>query len=85
IGAVLLDVIMPGPDAASVLRSLRAARPTLPVVLCSGYPEDEATRLLRELDGERSAFLEKPFSPLALLAKIRGVLSAQAAQPAGPS
>ncbi len=80
IDAVLLDVIMPGPDAASVLRKLRAVRPSLPVVLCSGYPEDEATRLLRELDGERSAFLEKPFSPLQLLAKLRGVLAGVAAR-----
>jgi signal transduction histidine kinase len=83
VDVVLLDVIMPGPDVATVLRKLRAERPALPVVLCSGYPEDDAMRLLRELDGERSAFLEKPFSPLGLLEKLRGVLVPQSLAGAG--
>jgi PAS domain S-box-containing protein len=76
IDVVLLDVIMPGLDAATVLRELRAAHPSLPIVLCSGYPEDEATKLLGQLDGERSAFLEKPFSPARLLEAIAGALAA---------
>jgi signal transduction histidine kinase/DNA-binding response OmpR family regulator len=75
IDIVLLDVIMPGLDAATVLRRLRAAGPSIPIVLCSGYPEDEATRLLGELYGERSAFLEKPFSPALLLETLSGALS----------
>jgi CheY-like chemotaxis protein len=73
VDALLLDLIMPGPDAASVLRALRQLRPSLPVVIYSGLPED-ATRLLNDLDRERSAFLEKPFSLAALVGKLRAVL-----------
>jgi signal transduction histidine kinase/CheY-like chemotaxis protein len=74
IDVVLLDVVMPGMDAASVLRALRKRRTSLPVLIYSGYPEEEATRQLRELDTEHSAFLEKPFSPNALLSKLRALL-----------
>jgi signal transduction histidine kinase/CheY-like chemotaxis protein len=70
IDIVLLDVVMPGPDAATIVRRLRAADPSLPIVLCSGYPEGEASRVLSALDGGRSAFLEKPFSPARLLETV---------------
>jgi CheY-like chemotaxis protein len=75
---VLLDVIMPGMDVASVLRALRQRRPELPVLIYSGYPEEEATRTLRELDTRHSAFLEKPFTPASLLGKLRGLLAGRA-------
>ena len=75
IDIVLLDVIMPGMDAPSVLRALRKRRPELPVLIYSGYPEEEATRQLHKLDTEHSAFLEKPFSTQALLAKLRALLA----------
>jgi signal transduction histidine kinase len=78
IDAVLLDVIMPGMDVASVLRALRERRPALPVLIYSGYPEEEATRTLRELDTRHSAFLEKPFTPASLLGKLRGLLAGRA-------
>jgi two-component system, cell cycle sensor histidine kinase and response regulator CckA len=78
IDAVLLDVVMPGMDVASVLRGLRARRPELPVLIYSGYPEEEATRQLRELDTRHSAFLEKPFTPATLLAKLRSLLGLRA-------
>ena len=44
IDAVLLDMTMPEMSGADVFIRLREIRPDLPVVLMSGYHEDELTR-----------------------------------------
>jgi CheY-like chemotaxis protein len=36
---VLLDLTMPGIDGVETYRRMRAIRPDVPVILCSGYPE----------------------------------------------
>jgi hypothetical protein len=72
IGLLLTDVVMPrlsGPDLA---RSVRATRPEINVLVMSGYT-DEAMGLHGAL-GAGTQFIQKPFSPDALLAKVREVL-----------
>ena len=67
---VLTDVRMPGLDGRELARRLRAARPSLPVVLMSGYPSESATAAdLR--------FLAKPFTAGALLHTVRDALDAE--------
>jgi two-component system C4-dicarboxylate transport response regulator DctD len=60
---------MPGDQ---VLRELRRSAPGLPVVLSSGYPEREA--LARLADAGPLGFVQKPWSPEALLGAVRTAL-----------
>jgi two-component system, cell cycle sensor histidine kinase and response regulator CckA len=73
IDVALLDLVMPGLDSASTLRGLRSIKPGLPVLVQSGYPEEEAARRLHELDGQLQ-FIAKPFSPQQLIEKIGKLL-----------
>ena len=60
---------MPGMSGAEVARQLTATHPGLRVIYMSGYSEDAVTHrglLSREMD-----LLEKPFSPRALLTRVR--------------
>jgi CheY-like chemotaxis protein len=65
IGLVILDLTMPELDGRETLVELRKLRPSLRVVLTSGYSEQEA---LREIgDGALAGFLQKPFGPHTLI------------------
>ncbi len=56
---VLLDLTMPGLGGLETFRRLRERHPRLPVVLCSGFAEEE---VLAQLGGlELTAFLQKPY------------------------
>lgn len=56
VAVVLLDLTMPGMDGHEVLARLRASRPTLPVVLCSGYSATPPA------SDTHCTTLQKPFS-----------------------
>jgi DNA-binding response OmpR family regulator len=63
-------------DGAELTARLRRSRPGLPVLYMSGYTED--TDLVKSLAGQEGArFLEKPFRPSTLLARIAAVLGAE--------
>jgi two-component system cell cycle sensor histidine kinase/response regulator CckA len=67
IDAVLLDLTMPTMSGAEVIAQLRARRPGLPVVLCSGFDRDGKGPV------KADAYLPKPFRIDALertLAKV---------------
>jgi signal transduction histidine kinase/FixJ family two-component response regulator len=66
------DAIMPGVPLADVLAELRSTRPELPVLLCSGYVEEDLVR--RDIEAGRGAFLQKPYSMKALVAAVDGLL-----------
>jgi PAS domain S-box-containing protein len=71
---VILDVVMPGMGGRDVAQAIEDARPELPVLLCSGYPGTSA-------DGSplspRWAFLQKPWQPMDLLARVRSLIEAR--------
>ncbi|MGE5184425.1 MAG: response regulator [Acidobacteriota bacterium] len=72
IDAVLLDLTMPQMNGAEVMVELRARRPELPVVLCSGYDRGAAGPV------QADAYLPKPFRIDALertLAKLLALRS----------
>src|SRR5690606_34368067 len=74
IDLLLSDVVMPemqGPELADQLAPLR---PDMRVLLMSGYAEDAVRQ--RGAFGEGRDFMEKPFAPDELLARVRGVLDA---------
>lgn len=66
--AVLLDLTMPELDGAETFREIHRLQPELPVVLMSGYSEQEA---VEKFGAEGLAgFLQKPFQPDALKARL---------------
>lgn len=69
---VLLDVLMPHLDGFAVLTQLRAARPSLPVIMLTAKGE-EADRV-RGLRAGADDYVVKPFSATELLARVAAVL-----------
>ena len=70
---VLLDLTMPVLGGLEVLRALRARAPRLPIVLTSGYSEEEA---LKEDPGDRATtFLQKPYTTNDLLRVMQAALA----------
>ncbi len=76
---VLLDLVLPGKGGREVLRELRAAQPTLPVILltASGGEDDRVAGLGAGADD----YVTKPFSVRELLARIEAVLRRSPARP----
>jgi CheY-like chemotaxis protein len=52
---------MPGQDGRDVVRSLRGARPDLPVVLMSGHASEHLQAIVSELGAD--GHVAKPFAP----------------------
>ena len=69
---VILDVVMPGLGGEQCFRRLRAIRPDTPIILTSGYAQDETTRRLLEAGASR--FLPKPFHLAQLAEAISRIL-----------
>jgi PAS domain S-box-containing protein len=68
IDLVLLDLTMPHMDGVTAFHKMKLLRPDLPVVLTSGYDEQDA---VQRFSGEGLAgFLQKPFSLSQLREKI---------------
>jgi two-component system cell cycle sensor histidine kinase/response regulator CckA len=55
IDAVLVDLTMPQMSGADVVATLRRSRPTLPIIVCSGYDRDGRGPM------QADAYLPKPF------------------------
>jgi two-component system, cell cycle sensor histidine kinase and response regulator CckA len=69
IDLLLTDVIMPGISGPELVRLARASRPNIRVLYMSGYADDE----IEDLDRD-AGFLQKPFTPSELTAKVADVL-----------
>ena len=70
---LLTDVILPGMNGKVLSERLRVLRPKLKVLFTSGYTADVIAR--RGVLERDVPYLSKPFSPEALAAKIREVLT----------
>ena len=57
---VVLDILMPGIDGVEVLRRLRVADPTLPVIMLTGNADIEVARTT--LDMGAFDYIPKPFN-----------------------
>ncbi|MEJ5946806.1 response regulator transcription factor [Pseudokineococcus basanitobsidens] len=69
---VVLDVLMPGLDGREVLRRLRRERRPMPIILLTQVGES-AERAMALEEGADD-YLNKPFDPHELVARIRAVL-----------
>jgi signal transduction histidine kinase/ActR/RegA family two-component response regulator len=75
IDLVLTDLVMPKMGGQEMVKRLRSGRPAIKTLMMSGYTSDQSFRQ-RVLE-EGIPFLEKPFTPGVLLAKVRAVLDAE--------
>jgi DNA-binding response OmpR family regulator len=72
IGAVLMDVMLPGRDGFEIVRALRAAERYFPVLMLTArsHPED----VLEGFAAGADDYLNKPFDLSILLARLSGLL-----------
>jgi CheY-like chemotaxis protein len=72
---VLTDVIMPEVNGRELSDALADMHPGVPVLFMSGYTGDDV--LARSLLPETAPFIQKPFAPEDLVARVRGMLAGQ--------
>jgi FixJ family two-component response regulator len=65
---LISDIDMPGMDGFELLRLVHAARPGLPTILITGYPD--TLKQLPPLGGSKPRFFTKPFKGPELLAAV---------------
>jgi two-component system, cell cycle sensor histidine kinase and response regulator CckA len=65
---ILLDMTMPVMDGAETFREIRKISRTLPVILCSGFNEQDV--LQKVVQDGHSTFLQKPYRPTLLTDQI---------------
>ncbi len=70
---MMLDLTMPGLSGAEVFRKLRGMEMDFPVLVVSGYSKDKLSSLFPG-DGP-NGFLQKPFSPEALIRVLNEIFS----------
>ena len=70
--AVLLDLTMPVMSGLEAYREMRRLDDRVPIILTSGYAEEDARSRLEE--GEFSAFLQKPYQVGALITTLRALV-----------
>jgi PAS domain S-box-containing protein len=71
---VLTDVVMPGNSGPDLADHIRELSPYIPVLFTSGYTDGEIAR--RGLLKPGALFLQKPFTPTALVRAVREALAA---------
>lgn len=72
ISLVVLDLVMPVMSGEEALPHLLTMKPGLPVIVSSGQDEHDCMAKLRE--PRVAGFLQKPYRPMSLAAKVRAVL-----------
>jgi len=72
IKALVTDMVMPNLDGLGLIRSIRKLAPDLPILVSSGYSNDQSWEALSELRVE--SFLKKPFSARQLIAEVVSLL-----------
>jgi two-component system cell cycle sensor histidine kinase/response regulator CckA len=73
IDLVVSDVVMPEMDGPTLLKELRRRRSDVQVIFISGYAEDAFKKNLPE--GEKFAFLPKPFTLRELVAAVKQTMA----------
>jgi CheY-like chemotaxis protein len=69
---ILLDLTMPFMDGEETFQRLREIRPDVPVVLCTGFIQQD--RLERLMKAGLTGFLRKPLAPDEIVDHVRSIL-----------
>lgn len=72
IDLLLTDVVMPDWSGPELAQRVHEAYPRIKVLFMSGYTDDALGRLGGDLSG--APLLDKPFTPMTLLQRVRQVL-----------
>ena len=72
IDLLITDMIMPDMTGCELAERIRVARPSIRVILMSGYTEDTVSH--RALPGEDVTFMQKPLTPKMIVAGVREIL-----------
>ena len=70
--AMVLDLMLPGEDGLQILRRLRSAKDTTPILMLTARGEDVDRIVGLEMGADD--YIAKPFNPRELLARIHAVL-----------
>lgn len=81
IHCLISDIDMPGMDGFELLRRVHAARPGLPTILITGYPD--TLKRLPPLGGSKPRFFTKPFQGEELLTALGDALRLSGARSRG--
>jgi len=73
---VVTDIIMPGLNGRELSEALSLTQPGMPVLFMSGYTGDDV--LARSLLPPTAPFIQKPFAPEELVARVRQLLASGA-------
>jgi CheY-like chemotaxis protein len=68
---ILTDIQMPGPTGLELIERLAESGERAPVLVMTGYNDQETTRRLRERGIQH--FLDKPFEEEELLSRVRAL------------
>ena len=72
IGCVVLDLTMPRMDGRQAFHEIRAIKPDVPVIICSGYTHNEIEK--RFAGDMPPGFVQKPYQVSDLMAQIRAAI-----------
>ncbi len=76
---MLLDLVLPGREGLEILKELRVARPTVPVIILTAKGEEKDRVAGLKLGADD--YMVKPFSIKELLARVEAVLRRSPARP----
>jgi DNA-binding response OmpR family regulator len=76
---LVLDVMLPGLDGFSIVRKLRTAKVSTPILLLTA--KDAAEDIVEGLDAGADDYLTKPFSFKVLLARLRALARRKTVEP----
>lgn len=79
---IVLDLMMPGVDGLTALKSLRASGDDIPVIMLTARADDVDRIVGLELGADD--YLGKPFNPRELLARVQAVLRRRTIPSAAP-
>ena len=71
--AILLDIKMPAMDGVQFLEKLRERKPSVPVILITGYPSTSSAASAVRLDA--SDYVTKPFTPEVITKAVQRVIA----------
>ncbi|MBU0996078.1 MAG: response regulator [Proteobacteria bacterium] len=69
---VITDMTMPGMDGSRFVTEIRTIRPSIPIILCTGFSEKMDEQKAESIGADR--YIEKPFERLDIAMAIRNVL-----------